>query len=589
MRYFCLITLNLLLFTSIMAQQPGKIMDADLKENNAKTDVFLKKMYANKFLNGTLLIAEKGKTVYHNSFGLANPETGEKLSPNASFRLASVSKQFIGMGIMILQEKGKLDYDDNIKKYLPELLYEDITVRNLLNHTGGLPDYMSLFENNWDTEKPQEERKTAFNADMVAMFAKKMPEIDFKPGDKYDYSNTGFVLLGEIIERASGQPIRDFLQESIFDKAGMTNSQAFSTTDKFSVNNRVYGFSYSADGQSFKENDWTFLNGMIGDGGIYASAPDMLKWSNALTENKLVKRSTLEEAYKPVTLNDGTVSNYGFGWGLNISEEDGHLEGVQHTGGWVGFRTVIVRSFDTERTFILLTSNSSRQFGDLMRGVATIWKGGEAVVPNQSVTVKIAELLAKNVSEEELFEQFENLQRNEADRYDFEERNINDFGYSYLGEGELDKAIMIFKLNVKNFPESANAFDSLGEAYLAQAKLNYQKAYQMNPANEGAKNILEKMGVNTEGLVKTIVIEDDLLTSYIGKYQLSPDFVFTVRKDGKQLFVQATGQPEFEVFPLSENKFYLKAVDAQISFTEDAKSLILHQGGKKQEATRMKN
>ncbi len=562
-------------------------MDANLKEKNDKVDAFLEEMYTNKFFNGTLLIAEKGKAVYHNSLGVANPKTGEKLSANASFRLASVSKQFIGMGIMILKEKGKLDYDDNIKKYLPELKYEDVTIRNLLNHTGGLPDYMDLFEKNWDTETPIDDRKTAFNADMVAMYAKMMPPIDFKPGDKYAYSNTGYVLLGEIIERASGVPIRDFLQKNIFDKAGMTNAQAFSPTDEFTVKNRVYGFSYSSDGQGFEENDWTFLNGMIGDGGIYASAPDMLKWSNALTENKLVKRTTLEEAYKPVTLNDGTQSDYGFGWGLNISEEDGHLEGVQHTGSWVGFRTVIVLNFDTERTFILLTNNSSRQFGDLMRGVAAIWQGDEAVIPKQSIAAKIAELLEKNVEERELFRQFENWQKNDADKYDFDEASINELGYDYMGRGELDKAIMIFKLNVKTFPESANTYDSLGEVYLAQANLNYQEAYKMNPANENAKNILEKLGVNTQNLVKTIVISDDVLASYVGKYKLSPTFIMTVRKDGKRLFVQATGQPEFEVFPMSENKFFLKVVDAQISFTEGAKSLILHQGGMNQEAMRM--
>jgi CubicO group peptidase (beta-lactamase class C family) len=165
------------------------------------------------------------------------------------------------------------------------LKYEDVTIRNLLNHTGGLPDYMDLFEKNWDTETPIDDRKTAFNADMVAMYAKMMPPIDFKPGDKYAYSNTGYILLGEIIERASGVPIRDFLQKNILDKAGMTNAQAFSPTDEFTVKNRVYGFSYSSDGQGFEENDWTFLNGMIGDGGIYASAPD-INWLNGLLWKK---------------------------------------------------------------------------------------------------------------------------------------------------------------------------------------------------------------------------------------------------------------------------------------------------------------
>jgi len=577
MRQFSLLLLSILFSSTINAQ---------ITDSGEKTDNFLIEMYNNRFFNGTVLVAEKGKVVYHKNFGFANPETKEELSDIASFRLASVSKQFIGMGIMILQEKGKLNYDDPIQKYLPELPYKTVTIRNLLNHTGGLTDYMSLFEKNWDTETPIDDRKTAFNKDLVAMYAKMKPEIDFAPGEKYEYSNTGYVLLGEIIERVSGQPIKRFLQENIFDKADMTNTQAFSTGNDFTVKNRVYGFEYAPDGNRTIPNDWTFLNGMIGDGGIYASAMDMFHWSEGLATEKLVKKSTLQAAFQPAKLNDGTQTDYGFGWGLEFAD-DGHLSGIQHTGGWVGFRTFISKSFDEERTIILLSSNSTEAFGDLMRGVSTIWKGGEVTPTKPPITRKISELLAVDTDEKMLMEQFAKWQEKEADNYSFDERQINNLGYQYLGKQEIDKAIMVFKLNIKTYPESANAYDSLGEAYLENAKINYQKAYKMNPSNNFAKDILTKLDVLVEE--ESVDISEDILNKYVGKYQLTPNFIIAVTKEGKTLFVQATGQPKLEIAPLSKSKFYLKNVDAQVTFTEGAASLILHQGGMNQEAKRMKD
>lgn len=579
MRQFSLLLLSILFSSTINAQ---------ITDVGTKTDNFLIEMYNNRFFNGTVLVAEKGKMVYHKNFGFANPETKEELSDIASFRLASVSKQFIGMGIMILQEEGKLKYDDPIQKYLPELPYKTVTIRNLLNHTGGLTDYMGLFQSNWDIETPMENRKTAFNKDLVAMYAEIKPEIDFEPGEKYEYSNTGYVLLGEIIERVSGQPVKRFLQKNIFDKTGMTNSQAFSTGDDFTVKNRVYGFEYTSDGNSTTPNDWTFLNGMIGDGGIYASAMDMFHWSEALATEKLVKKSTLQAAFKPAKLNDGTQSDYGFGWGLRFAD-DGHLKSIQHTGSWVGFRTLIDKNLDEERTIILLSSNSTQVFNDLVRGVATIWKGGEATAPKPSITRKISALIAADMDEKTLMEQFKKWQKEEADNYSFDERQINNLGYQYLGKQEVDKAIQIFKLNVKAHPESANAYDSLGEAYLENAKINYQKAYKMNPSNTFAKNILEKLDVTVEEVTEKVEISEDILEKYVGKYQLAPDFIIAVTKEGKTLFVQATGQPKLEIAPLSESKFYLKDVDAQVTFTEGATSLILHQGGANQEAKRMKD
>ncbi len=163
-------------------------------QKEKKLDSLFTSLYAAKEFNGNVLVAEKGKVIYEKSFGLANEKTKQKLDKNTVFELASVSKQFTAMGIVQLEKEGKLSYNDPLTKYFPELsFYKPITIDNLLYHTSGLPDYMSLFDKNWD------KKKFATNKDIVDMLAKYKPELLFVPGDKYEYSNTGYALLGLII------------------------------------------------------------------------------------------------------------------------------------------------------------------------------------------------------------------------------------------------------------------------------------------------------------------------------------------------------------------------------------------------------
>ena len=164
-----------------------------------KIDSLLNSVFANKKINGNFLIAEKGQIIYNKSFGYANEETNEKLNENSVFELASCSKQFTAMAVMILEEKGKLNLNDDITKYLPTLLvYTGVTIRNLLNHTGGLPDYMEIMDSLFDKSK------IATNQDIISIFSKHKPKILFEPNTKYEYSNTGYALLASIIEKASG-------------------------------------------------------------------------------------------------------------------------------------------------------------------------------------------------------------------------------------------------------------------------------------------------------------------------------------------------------------------------------------------------
>ena len=273
-------------------------------EKTTQVNELLDTMHQQKQFNGAVLLAEDGEIVYERYLGVVNDPDGAAITEESSFRLASVSKQFTGMAIMILKEQGKLDYDDPIQKFLPGLDYEGVTVRHLLHHTAGLPDYERWFDQNWDTDSALADRKTAFNKDVFEQFSEHEPERKFEPGERWEYSNTGYVLLGHIIEKASGMPTRDFMQKHIFSPLEMTNAQAFSPGKEFDVKSRVYGLSRLADG-GFEANDWNYLNGMIGDGGVYASARDLLKWDQALYTDKLVSEESIAEAFTSGKTNDG--------------------------------------------------------------------------------------------------------------------------------------------------------------------------------------------------------------------------------------------------------------------------------------------
>ena len=206
-----------------------------------KIDSLLNAMFSNKSINGNFLIAEKGNVIYKKSFGLANESTKEKLNDNSIFELASVSKQFTAMAIMILKEKGKLHIDDDFTKYIPELShYKGITIKNLLNHTGGLPDYMVLMDSLFDKSK------IATNKDIIILFARYTPKVLFPPNTKWEYSNTGYALLASIIEKASGISYKDYLQKVIFTPLNMTNTFVYSRRyAPQKIKNYAFGYVYS--------------------------------------------------------------------------------------------------------------------------------------------------------------------------------------------------------------------------------------------------------------------------------------------------------------------------------------------------------
>lgn len=310
--------------------------------------------------NGNVLVAQNGEVIYKKSFGLSNFYTNEALNDSTLFELASVSKQFTAMGIMILKEQGKLNYDDDIKKYLPELPYEGITIRHFLNHTSGIPAYEDvMFESGWDR------KKIAHNDDIVKVFAEKKPKVYFKPGEKWEYSNTAYAMLATIIQRVSGKPYGEFLAENIFKPLDMERTRTYNTRRSGEkIENYAYGFVYSDSLKKFVLPDslpsyfyvYT-LDGIEGDGIVNSTTGDLFKWDRALYTDKLVSKATIEEAFTSGKTNKDSLHNYGFGWMIANDSVSGKI--TRHTGSWPGYRTMIVRFVDHGDCIIILTNSEN--------------------------------------------------------------------------------------------------------------------------------------------------------------------------------------------------------------------------------------
>lgn len=288
-------------------------------------------------------VVQDGKLVLERAHGFANIDTRTPVNSDTAFDLASVSKQFTAMAIMLLEEDGKLAYDDFIGKYVPELqVYEGVTIRHLLLHTGGLPDYYDIIDTSAGMPTNQD----------AAELLGKMAKSDFPPGERYEYSNAGYDMLGPIVEAASGMRFAEFVQQRIFAPLGMDSSRVHDHNLPV-IPNRALGYE-PADGGFVLNNDDP-LNAIVGSGSIFSTLNDLFLWDQALYTEGLASAATLELAFTSGTNNNGELLAYGFGWDLD--EYAGHKR-VRHGGSWVGFRSHIARIPELRFTVILLSNRA---------------------------------------------------------------------------------------------------------------------------------------------------------------------------------------------------------------------------------------
>lgn len=342
--------------------QPGK-----LTREKAIEAAFQEVVKQHQF-SGVLLVAMDGKILFQDAAGYRDYAKQTRLEASDIFELASVSKQFTAMIIMMLQEKGKLQFDDPVENYLT-IPYKGITIRHLLNHTSGLPDYQAVMDQYWDKSK------VAGNEDCIAYLNKYAPPVLFAPGAQYMYSNTGYLLLASIAEKAGGQDFIQQCREKIFRPLGMQHTDIRTLTQKAATENFALGHlkvdNRYVRADSFPSSDYTiWLGNRKGPGRISSTASDLLRWDQALYGRQLVKPTTLQQAFSPAKLNDGSVSNYGFGWVIKLDDPVRGM--VYHTGDNPGYHTQIRRYIHKHITLILLNNNNSDAMDVLLDKVEQI-------------------------------------------------------------------------------------------------------------------------------------------------------------------------------------------------------------------------
>jgi CubicO group peptidase (beta-lactamase class C family) len=315
--------------------------------NSACSSFFDSLLLKRGAFNGSILVAKDGNIVYEKYAGFSNPlAKKDSLTINSAFHLASVSKTFTAMAVLKLWEDGRLNLDDSLSTYFPNFPYRGISVKMLLNHRSGLPNYVHYLElNGWD------KRKMVNNTDVLTSLYMMKPALEFPSGRHFSYCNTNYALLALIIEKVSGQSYTDYLTRTFFVPLQMNDTYVFSLKDTVRAMP-----SYEYNNRAFRLE---FLDAVYGDKNVYSTVRDMLKWDQALAGGQLFNQATLDAAYAGYSFEKQGKRNYGLGWRMTFLDNGKKM--LYHNGWWHGNNTAFIRLLDEKATIIVLGNKFNRR------------------------------------------------------------------------------------------------------------------------------------------------------------------------------------------------------------------------------------
>ena len=503
------------------------------------------------------LVAEKGRIVYRNAFGMANVELGVPMRPEMVFRIGSVTKQFTAVAILQLAEQGKLSLDDDITMYIEDFPTHGhtITIHHLLTHTSGIASYTGMQE--WT---PEMRRKDFTPREMIDFF--KDQPMDFAPGEEFRYNNSAFFMLGYIIEKVSGMEYAAYVREKLFEPAGMEHS--LYGDDRLIVKNRACGYQAAPDG--IENAAYISMTQPYAAGALMSTVEDLLRWNVALRDGRLLRPETLALAHADNALNSGRPTNYGYGWFL------GDLQGspvLQHGGGINGYLAQVTCLPDEDVLVILLTNCTCISPVNAASRIAALAAGK---------SLEFEELALDPGLLEDYSGVYVNRDGDRRAIYAEDERL-----YSIRNEGPPmrllpyapDRFFFENSLTVISFRRGG---DGIVAGAVTRTAMGFPDAWEITDLPLPEKQVEIRLAV-------------DILAGYVGKYELAPGFILTVFLDGDSIMAQATGQQAVEIFALEKDRFFLKAVAAKIEFTRDDEGrvagLILSQGGRDMPAARI--
>ena len=524
---------------------------ADVGSRGRELDTYLTAARDVRHFQGVVLVARDGRPVLEKGYGDASVELGVPNTPETKFLIGSITKQFTAALILQLQEQGKLDVQDPITKYLTDYPPEPgarITIRHLLTHTSGLPSYTD------DAELMARRTVDASPAEVLATF-RDLP-LQFEPGTEFRYSNSGYFLLGLIIEAVTGQPYEQLLTERILQPLGMSES-GYGHNEAI-LKHRARGHAFTAD--EWANTPQVAMSLPFAAGSMYSTARDLLRWDQALYGARVLADASKAQMFTP------GLGNYGYGW--MITEINGHRV-IAHDGGIDGFTSHLARYVDDKVTVIVLCNNESLQASTIGFACASIIFGQPYDLPVKKSPAALS-------------------------------LNLDDYPGAYpLG----DRQYRVIRrdgdglVSQRTGGPAHRLFPEALDRFFYEHDHATTISFERDAAGKVIASVMHQQGVDTriERLVGPVAdsllvtprvaeIDPAILTRYVGEYELAPTFNLTFRVREGRLFAQATGQTELELFPSSETEFFYTAVDARISFEVGADGtatgLVLHQGGR---------
>ena len=447
-------------------------------------------------LNGSILVAHEGELLFKKGYGRANIEWDVPNQTDTKFRLASVSKQFTAFLVMQLVSEGKLDLEKTVKHYLPEYPNEEggaASLHQLLTHSSGIPSYTGFANYSELMSEP------VSPIELVQLFSDST--LNFQPGERFQYNNSGYALLGAIMEKVTNRSYSELLQEKIFEPLQMHNSGYDSNSDI--IQNRASG--YYRFGKDFQNANYIDMSRAYSAGGIYSTVEDMFIWDQSLYTDKLLPQNDIKTLFgKHIRAWGGY---YGYGWALEemqLGSSNEKVETIFHDGVINGFNTIIVRVPTTQSSIIILNNSNNVPQREIVTQILGILFDKPYDFPKKSIADVLIESI-ENEGIQKVLSQFDTMKA--SDKYYLDEREMNMMGYSLLQAGMKEDASTIFKINLESFPYSANAYDSYAESLLElgqteEAIKNYQMSLKLNPLNENGVNALNKLGFDLKVLTK---------------------------------------------------------------------------------------
>lgn len=537
---------NILLFVSFFSFILSSPIHTSGQNVEKDIDILLQDLFPSDGPGGTAIVVKNGKTIYKKAFGLAHLELNVPMKTDNIFRIGSITKQFTACAILKLAEENKLKLEDDITKFIPDYPTHDytITIEHLLTHTSGIKSYTGMPQ--WTSEV----RKKDFTpTELVDYF--KNEEMEFAPGEKWNYNNSAYVLLGYIIEKVSGKSYEEYIEENFFAPLGMTHSFYGNSSEII----KGYVGGYMPQGDYYKNADFLSMTQPYSAGSLVSNVDDLYTWYEAVMNYKVVSKESIAKAHRSYKLNDGKETNYGYGW--SVGNIQGHRM-IGHGGGINGFLSASLY-LPEDKVFVAVLSNCNCH------------------APNQVANQLAAIALGKPYSWKAI-----SLTSEQASEYPAVYENESGTRTITAEAGKL-YSMRTGGSKLEIFPYAKDKFFFENSTTTLEFIRNAAGEITEVVSKSTVPDETWKITTKTSSKPDRIELSEETAHSYIGEYQLAPEFIIVISREGKAFYAQATGQAKIEVIPYELNKFYADAIDIKLVFNSDnankVTSLTLIQNG----------